>query len=188
MTFWYWDNLLWLLLENVRWLVCWISAWHLGFCALRHFKWAVYEGIRVETHGQKHSAWTDIRFYQHTQSGSNQSCNWELLSSIKLFCISPPLLYPSNTTLPSSSAFALLWQCWMSPIVLGTLQPPRQTSSLFLSQSSPWSSPSSVCPQNQSRRILHTTLYHLVCLRIFSPKEDADSVGANGKWPGSSSS
>lgn len=68
-------------------------------------------------------------------------------------------------------AFALLWQGWKTPIVLGTLRPPRQTSSLFLSQSLSWSSSSSVCPQSQSRHILHTPHYHVVHLHIFSPEE-----------------
>lgn len=171
MTFWHWHNHPGLFLENSHCLGGWIKVCLLVF-------WQVWN-----------SAWADIRLYQHTQSGFNRSCDWELLSCTKLFCLLP-LLFSilCYTTRSPPSAFALLWQRWMTPIVLGTLQPTRQTSSFFLSQSSPWGSPSSVCPQSQSRSILLTNLYHLVHLHIFSPRGDAGSVGANGEWLGSCSS
>lgn len=112
--------------------------------------------------------------------------DWAILSS---YASPLPLLYPSSTALSPPSAFALLWQLWMTSIVLNTLRPPRQPSSLFLSQSSPWTSSSSVCPQIQGRHILYTPHYCcLFHLHIFSPRGDAGSVGANREWPGSSSS
>lgn len=154
----------------------------------RHKKWPADEGIRGITYARSTVLeQTFVSTSTHSLDSIDPAIEsyWGTLSS----SVSPsPLLYPSYTTLSLLSAFALLWQCWMSPIVLDILQPPRQTTSLFLSQSSPWSSPNLLCPQSQSRHILDTPLYHLIQLHIFFPRGDAGSVGVNRECPGSSSS
>lgn len=115
-------------------------------CPERHQESPGYEGTKVEPLA------VYIRLYQQRQSGSSRFFNWELLSRTKLICLplsSPPSFL--HYSLPSLCLCPSLAVLNNSYCVRHTPAPPGRPSSLFLSQSSPWCSPRSVCAQNQSR-------------------------------------